>query len=804
MSGPETPKANKQPSPSTEKKQDKQPIAELKNGKVIFRQKPVSFEKQSETLQDIVKFRSMLEDKINAKESFSVFPEEFKPLIAKLAHESDKTLNALAKYVHQELLPAAHDAVAPATSAVLPVHLIECAIQEIMTRNNYGIDVPLGVKPPAAICVWRWEVKPDHISWLPKNSIGKAELRQAERIQAKEELKAIFETYSQKERDAIIDPKGAGKVQAKDSSISTVDGKLDVTKITPQSSKKQGKKREEEPESETPTTKQPRPKKEKVQDPEKIAKEKEKLEKKAAKAEKEKKEKDAHSKSQSIMAKFFVKPKSPSRVTKSQYESAVAGPSRIQSDFEKVFKPFVLQKDKVMAPANWFLDEKRRKRKAALPTGQEVIVIDSDEDMKDEEQGSSSTETNLEGASNQEHLNSILASLPPGATPTRVLHRRFDALKAGFRVYNPVTVRDLMAELSEAEVSGNDDLVRSLLAKLNDRELLPAKAFCFHTDARPGYFGTWTRSSRIIGPRTPFAKDTLVFDYAYDSGEEWEEEPVGEDVVDDGDEEDVDGDEQDSDLDSWLVDDDEDPNLALLHDSSPPPILDFPTSAPSKRKADEGERKIGKRRKVVVPLVPFAKGPVLETVIGQCDYEPFRPYAIQLFNDTPLSIDPFTFVSTCIEDYRSRNAINNAVPTESAFAIPALPPRLTSITNTSIGNSGTDLSTNTPTIAPLVAKKVQPTTKFTFPEVYMPLLMAKFTQIQASSITALVESIYLDLKEHKVKKTAIEAKVREVGEKCKEKKVWIIKPALLVNHSLQIWHLTGCSFTSNQQQQTES
>lgn len=37
---------------------------------------------------EIVKFRAMLEDKINAKETpLSVFPEEYKPLIAKLAHE---------------------------------------------------------------------------------------------------------------------------------------------------------------------------------------------------------------------------------------------------------------------------------------------------------------------------------------------------------------------------------------------------------------------------------------------------------------------------------------------------------------------------------------------------------------------------------------------------------------------------------------------------------------------------------------------------------------------------------------------
>jgi chromatin assembly factor 1 subunit A len=190
-----------------------------------------------------------------------------------------------------------------------------------------------------------------------------------------------------------------------------------------------------------------------------------------------------------------------------------------------------------------------------------------------------------------------------------------------------------MSQLSEAEIIGNDDLVRELLAKLRDRDRCPAKVFCFHTDARPGYFGTWTRSSRIIGPRQPFAQDTLVFDYAYDSGGEWEDEPIGDDVVDDGEDEDRDDEERDSDMDDWLVDDDEEQNLvALSRNSSPPPIVELPVPSPPKRKADDGERKLSKKRKVVVHLVPFAKGPMWESIIGQPEYEPFNSYTIRLFN----------------------------------------------------------------------------------------------------------------------------------------------------------------------------
>ena len=73
-----------------------------------------------------------------------------------------------------------------------------------------------------------------------------------------------------------------------------------------------------------------------------------------------------------------------------------------------------------------------------------------------------------------------------------------------------------------------------------------------------------------------------------------------------------------------------------------------------------------------------------------------------------------------------------------------------------------------------------PAPKTTFPDAHLPVLVSKITALATSNITFLVESIYQDLRTHKVKKNAIEAKVKEVGEKCKEKKVWILKPGVAV------------------------
>jgi hypothetical protein len=57
----------------------------------------------------------------------------------------------------------------------------------------------------------------------------------------------------------------------------------------------------------------------------------------------------------------------------------------------------------------------------------------------------------------------------------------------------------------------------------------------FHEDCRPPYHGTWSKKSSVVTGKTPFGKETSVFDYEYDSEAEWEEgdDEVGEDVDDD-------------------------------------------------------------------------------------------------------------------------------------------------------------------------------------------------------------------------------------------------------------------------------
>lgn len=141
--------------------------------------------------------------------------------------------------------------------------------------------------------------------------------------------------------------------------------------------------------------------------------------------------------------------------------------------------------------------------------------------------------------------------------------------------------------------------------------------------------------------------------------------------------------------------------------------------------------------------------------------------------DTPLSVDPFTFVSTCVEDYKAsikipEPTITPSTTVNSGFIVPSLPGHITATSHPS--NLATE-STGT-------VKKPAAPLKTPFPDIHLPFLLNKISESRMASFMLLVEAVYQDLKVHKVKKIAIEAKIREVGEKCKEKKVWIVKPTV--------------------------
>lgn len=63
--------------------------------------------------------------------------------------------------------------------------------------------------------------------------------------------------------------------------------------------------------------------------------------------------------------------------------------------------------------------------------------------------------------------------------------------------------------------------------------------------------------------------------------------------------------------------------------------------------------------------------------------------------------------------------------------------------------------------------------KYPFPEAHVPGLVARINELATGSIVLIVETLYQELKDHKVKKNSIEAKVREIA--VKKGRVWVAK-----------------------------
>ena len=147
----------------------------------------------------MVGFREWLESRTQRKEPpLTEMPQRYWPLIAKFTQErcatnthifqsqnksafSDKTITSLSKYIQLELAPDGGDDV-DCSACMLPLSVIEDVVKLLATRVNYGIG-SAPTKTPAALCVWRWELKEEYFGFLPRVSREKVETRLADRIQ---------------------------------------------------------------------------------------------------------------------------------------------------------------------------------------------------------------------------------------------------------------------------------------------------------------------------------------------------------------------------------------------------------------------------------------------------------------------------------------------------------------------------------------------------------------------------------------------------------------------------------------------
>ena len=129
--------------------------------------------------------------------------------------------------------------------------------------------------------------------------------------------------------------------------------------------------------------------------------------------------------------------------------------------------------------------------------------------------------------------------------------------------------RSKMVPVSVYVIATPDDPFSGETAYAEQRTLSFRNKFTFRSfqeDHRPAWGGTWSKRSRIIKGKTPFAKECEELNYSDDSEAEWEEgvDGFGEDVEDDrsdGEEENIDpieGDTRNYNFeDGWMADDDD-------------------------------------------------------------------------------------------------------------------------------------------------------------------------------------------------------------------------------------------------------
>jgi chromatin assembly factor 1 subunit A len=215
------------------------------------------------------------------------------------------------------------------------------------------------------------------------------------------------------------------------------------------------------------------------------------------------------------------------------------------------------------------------------------------------------------------------------------------------------SVKALMDKMSDGVQTNNSTSLYS--ERLHNRAIVPVKVLSFQaTDRRPGYVGTFSKTSRTIRPRKPFSKDSTIFNYDYDSEEEWEEEDVadGEDVNSEaGNRSDVEEDEADSEAGSdqggWMCDDDvvefqEGYNFDMdvaMNGTDGTDATDLERQQRAQKKKEQGLKDANARKKgAAVKLQPYIRGPFLERRIGQVN-EVFQDMTVCFLNGTPDFLD---------------------------------------------------------------------------------------------------------------------------------------------------------------------
>ncbi|KAH8550494.1 hypothetical protein BGW37DRAFT_66327 [Umbelopsis sp. PMI_123] len=600
----------------------------IKDGKLVYPEKKLRTNNHETVAKDLVEFRKYragISESMKTEEPFTI-SDRFHPLISLLVQDSDEAITSLSSRLNDSLSQFdAYDSDSDDPEDKQFNDALESTIKSLASRERYGVsndvlqglvDVPNIV--PAHLSIYRWEVK--DITGFPSDIKNAVEKRRRKRAEMSIIATYMFRTLTSEQQMQLLCAKrkknstplprinvtttGQEVIFTSKENNPMTNGENIVicdekVKESAEAKKKEAARKAiaEEKEAELEEKKKKKEDERKKKEEEKKKKDEERRlkdeEKKRREEEQQRKER-----SQLRLTSLF-------KTTTDERPSSVAEVTGADSQGHQIFPPFHVKEFVQMANPTAF--------RCSLSEYFENIIgyNQNDKDSK---------------GTPDELLNEFKRSLRPALRQPRGVDHRIDL--------RTLLGHDPSMPLATAASFDGRDL----------RSMLKMKFLQFKEDIRPAYWGTWTKRSKKVLPRRPFAKDTEFLDYDHDSEAEWEPEGEGEDIKS-GDEEDEDVDIADPDDAGWLV-----PEGYLSNDEGI-----------GSDKDEEGVR---------TQTVSKKRGPVKQVCIGVLfedssdDDDPLAAYAIHQLGGT-FPIDPFAAVaSKQSSDAADNNTAPSSAPTD--------------------------------------------------------------------------------------------------------------------------------------------
>ncbi|CAO3673860.1 unnamed protein product [Umbelopsis vinacea] len=579
----------------------------IRDGKLVYPEKKLRMNNHETVATDMVEFRKYRANttRVTTSEEPYTIPDNFHALIALLVQDSDEAITSLSGRLNDTLSQFdAFDSDSDEPDDKQFNDALENTIKSLAYRERYGVSnevlqgltgVPNVV--PAHLSIYRWEVK--DISGFPSDIKNAVEKRRRKRVEMSITATRMFRTLTSEQQLQLLCAKRKKnsaplpRINVSSAGLEFLFSSKENNPITNGESMLiadenlkeavEAKKKEalrktmtEEKEAEFEEKRKKKEEERKRKDEEKKKKDEER---RAKDEEKKKREEEQQKKerSQLRLTSLFK--------TTSDERPAASSEVAVDPHIRQVFPRFHVKEHVQMANSSAF--------RCTLSENFESIINSA----------SSNTANNKTAEVMLDEFKQSFGS----------------ALQKRRGVDHKIDLRTLL---------GHDpSMPLATAASLDGRDLrsiLKMKFLQFREDIRPAYWGTWTKSSKVILPRRPFAKDTEFLDYDLDSEAEWEPEEDGEDIKS-GDDEDEDVDIADPDDAGWLV-----PEGYLSNDEGI-----------GSDKEEDGVRTNTYAKK---------NGPVKQICIGVMfedssdEDELLAAYSIQPLG-TPYPIDPFSVVA---------------------------------------------------------------------------------------------------------------------------------------------------------------